>query len=62
MKSDIEKKQNKKTTSIRITDEDRKLIEKHYKGIQSFFDKSIELLKFYEKKKIDVFKFFSRSI
>lgn len=50
----------KKTTSIRITDEDRQLIEKHYKGIQEFLDKSIQLLKFYEKKKIDIFKFFCR--
>lgn len=49
-------KSNKKTTSIRITDEDRQLIEKHYKGIQEFLDKSIALLKFYEEKKLGLFE------
>ena len=50
------KDETKKTTSVRVTDEDRELIAKHYGGIQPFFDDALVLLKKLENEKLLIFK------
>lgn len=39
------KKEIKRSTSIRITDSDRKLVKKKYRSIQAFLDLMVERLK-----------------